>query len=191
MNQSSCNETISEGKGVGRKLPDGGLDPTPMWGPANEETMTEIGVISDTHALMREEALRLLAGVELIIHAGDVGSTAVLDALARIAPVHAVRGNVDGGSWAEALPANRVVEAEGARIFVLHRMADLDFDPAARGFAAVVFGHSHKPSQEVRNGVLYLNPGSAGPRRFRLPLSVARMRVEGKSVRAETIPLDI
>ncbi len=152
--------------------------------------MSDIGVISDTHGLVREDALRNLSGVDLIIHAGDVGNPAVLQALGAVAPVHAVRGNVDVGPWAGTLPATSTVEIGNVRIFVLHRIADLDFDPAAKGFAAVVFGHSHKASQELRNGVLYLNPGSAGPRRFRLPLSLARMRVYGKSVHADIISLN-
>ncbi len=152
--------------------------------------MSNIGVISDTHGLVREDALRNLAGVDLIIHAGDVGNPAVLQALGRVAPVHAVRGNVDAGPWAGTLPATRAVGIGRVRIFVLHRIADLDFDPAAKGFAAVVFGHSHKAAQELRNGVLYLNPGSAGPRRFRLPLSLARMSVDGNSVHAEIISLN-
>jgi uncharacterized protein len=152
--------------------------------------MRNIGVISDTHGLVREEALRFLAGVDLILHAGDVGKPAVLEALRRVAPVRAVRGNVDVGPWAETLPATTAVDIDDIRIFVLHRITDLDFDPAAKGFAAVVFGHSHKAAQELRNGVLYLNPGSAGPQRFRLPASLARMKVEGNSVQAEIISLN-
>jgi uncharacterized protein len=152
--------------------------------------MSNIGVISDTHGLVREEALRFLAGVDLILHAGDVGKPAVLEALGRVAPVHAVRGNVDVGPWAGTLPATMAIEIDRIRIFVLHRITDLDFDPAAKGFAAVVFGHSHKAAQELRKGVLYLNPGSAGPRRFRLPASLARMKVEGNSVQADIISLN-
>jgi putative phosphoesterase len=136
-----------------------------------------IGVISDTHGLLRPEALGALAGVDMIIHAGDVGKPEVLEGLSRIAPVHAVRGNVDRGDWARALPASQVVEADGPLIYVLHNLAELDLNPQAAGFAAVVSGHSHKPGHEMRNGVLYLNPGSAGPRRFRLPVTLARMVV--------------
>lgn len=150
-----------------------------------------VGVISDTHGLIREDALRKLAGVDVIIHAGDVGKPAVLDALRRIAPVYAVRGNVDSGAWAEVLPATAVIEVGGARLFVLHSIADLRIEPAVQGFSAVISGHSHKAHQEVRNGVLYLNPGSAGPQRFRLPLTVARMAVDGAFVRAEIVPLAV
>jgi len=147
------------------------------------------GVISDTHGLIRDEALRQLADVDSIIHAGDVGKPGVLDALRRIAPVSAVRGNVDSAAWAKLLPATMAIEVEHTRILVLHNLADLDRDLVAQGFAAVISGHSHRAHQEVRNGVLCLNPGSAGPRRFRLPLTVARMVVEGASVRAEIVPL--
>jgi len=150
-----------------------------------------VGVISDTHGLMRDEALRQLADVDLIIHAGDVGKPAVLDALRQIAPVHAVRGNVDTGAWAEPLPATMVIQVESARLFVLHSLADLKVDPLARGFSAVISGHSHKAHQEVRDRVLYLNPGSAGPRRFRLPLTVARLIVDGERVRGEIVPLAV
>ena len=152
---------------------------------------TLIGVISDTHGLVRDEALRELAGSDLIIHAGDAGKPEVLKTLGRIAPVYAVRGNVDAGTWAEALPEERVVEAQGARILVLHNIADLRVDPAAEGYAAVIFGHSHKASREVRNGVLYLNPGSAGPRRFRLPVTLARMVVENRAVEAAIFTLRV
>ncbi len=152
---------------------------------------SSVGVISDTHGLARDEALQRLAGVDLIIHAGDVGKPAVLNALSRIAPVQAVRGNVDTGAWAERLPLFTVAGVQNVRIFVLHNIADLDFDPSARGFAAIVFGHSHKATREMRNRTLYLNPGSAGPRRFRLPVTVARMIVEDGSVRAEILTLEV
>jgi putative phosphoesterase len=148
-----------------------------------------VGVISDTHGLLREEAIAVLAGVSLIVHAGDVGSPEVLRALAEIAPVKAVRGNVDRDAWARKLPLTRTVTVEHARIFVLHDVAQLDFDPAARGYAAVISGHSHKAREEVRNGVLYLNPGSAGPRRFRLPVTLARLEVEGVKLRPELVAL--
>jgi len=124
---------------------------------------------------MREEALRALQGSDQIIHAGDVGRPEILDALRGIAPVVAVRGNIDKGPWASVLPATAVAEAGDARIYVLHDIHDLDLDPAAAGFAIVVSGHSHKASREERAGVLYLNPGSAGPRRFRLPIALARL----------------
>ena len=150
-----------------------------------------VGVISDTHGLLREEAREALAGVALIVHAGDVGSPEVLRALGEIAPVAAVRGNVDRDAWARKLPLTRTVTVGQARIFVLHEIAQLDFDPAARGYAAVISGHSHKAREEVRNGVLYLNPGSAGPRRFRLPVTLARLEVEGGMVRSELVVLSV
>lgn len=148
------------------------------------------GVISDTHGLLRKEAVDALRGVSLIIHAGDVGSPGILDALERIAPVHAVRGNIDVDSWAERLPGTLTIEIGQARVFVLHNVADLDFHPAQRGYAAVISGHSHRPKEEKRNGVLYLNPGSAGPRRFGLPVTLALLTVDGALLRPEFIPLD-
>ncbi len=148
-----------------------------------------VGVISDTHGLLRAEALAALAGVAIIVHAGDVGSPAVLRGLEKIAPVEAVRGNVDLEGWARKLPLTRTVTVEQARMFVLHDIAQLDFDPAGRGYAVVISGHSHKAREEVRGGVLYLNPGSAGPRRFRLPVTLVRLVVEGAVVRAELVVL--
>src|SRR5712692_5164061 len=136
-----------------------------------------IGLISDTHGLLRDEALRALAGSDLIIHAGDVGRPEILDALKSVARVVAVRGNVDTGAWASALPMTAVAEAGPARIYVLHDVHALDLDPAAAGFQVVVSGHSHKPGQTERDGVLYINPGSAGPRRFQLPVTVAHLRL--------------
>lgn len=137
--------------------------------------MTTIGLISDTHGLLREEALRALEGSHLIIHAGDVGAPEILDALRTLAPLVAVRGNVDKGAWASALPTAAVAEAGPVLIYVLHDVNDLDLDPAAAGFRIVVSGHSHRPARDVRSGVLYLNPGSAGPRRFKLPVTIARL----------------
>jgi len=134
-----------------------------------------IGLISDTHGLLRPEAAKALAGCELLIHAGDVGKPEILDALKAIAPVVAVRGNVDKGEWASRLPATAVVEAIATSIYVLHDVHQLDLDPVAAGFGIVVSGHSHKASREERSGVLYVNPGGAGPRRFRLPITVARL----------------
>jgi putative phosphoesterase len=144
-----------------------------------------IGVISDTHGLLRPEALRALEGADRIIHAGDVGAPEVLEALARIAPLTAVRGNNDYEPWADVLPLTAVLEAGAALVYVLHDRNDLDLDPAAVGFRVVVAGHSHKPGQERQGGVLYFNPGSAGPRRFRLPISVGRLVVDGDDVRGE------
>ncbi len=138
-------------------------------------TITAIGLISDTHGLLRQEALRALEGSELIIHAGDVGKPEIIDTLKTIAPVVAVRGNVDTESWASALPETEVVEAGAATIYVLHDVHALDLNPAAAGFHIVVSGHSHKPARTESGGVLYINPGSAGPRRFQLPVTIARL----------------
>jgi len=149
-----------------------------------------IGVISDTHGLLRPEALTALEGSDLILHAGDVGQPEILDTLRGIAPTIAVRGNVDRGPWTDVLPLTEVVEAGEVLIYMLHDIADLDLDPAAAGFAAVVFGHSHRPSAERKDGVLYLNPGSAGPRRFTLPVTVARISVEGSRLDSEIVTLD-
>jgi putative phosphoesterase len=150
-----------------------------------------IGVVSDTHGLVRPEAIAALRGCDLVLHAGDVGRPEVLDAFGDIAPTVAVRGNVDKGAWAETLPLTEVVEAGGRLLYMLHDVSDLDLDPAAAGFAAVIFGHSHRPSAERKDGVLYVNPGSAGPRRFSLPVSVARISIEGPAFNCEIITLDI
>lgn len=149
----------------------------------------KIGVISDTHGLLRPEALGVLQGSEQIIHAGDIGDPQVLIKLAEIAPVTAVRGNVDRGPWAKRIPETNVLEAGGVLIYVLHILQRLDWRAQASGFAAVVHGHSHVPKQEMKNGVLYFNPGSAGPRRFRLPVSVGRLVVEKGEVRGEILEL--
>ena len=148
-----------------------------------------IGVISDTHGLLRREAVAALHGAEHLIHAGDIGDPAILERLSRIAPVTAVRGNVDRGAWARNLPATNVLEAAGVSTYVLHNLAELDLKPEAAGFAAVIYGHSHVPKQEMKNGVLYFNPGSAGPKRFNLPVSVGRLFVENGKLRGELIHL--
>ena len=148
-----------------------------------------VGVISDTHGLLRAEAVDALRGSDMIIHAGDVGKSEVIDRLREVAPLRVVRGNIDRKSWAAALPMTDVVEVGDHRFFVLHDIADLDVDPVAAGFAAVVFGHSHRPSIETRNGVLFLNPGSAGPRRFKLPITVARVKTSGRHIRADIVDL--
>ncbi len=153
--------------------------------------MPRIGVISDTHGLVRPEALRALAGSDLIVHAGDVGAPEVLAALRAVAPVVAVRGNNDRGAWAAALAETEVVERGGRSLYVLHDVKTLDLDPRAAGFDAVIAGHSHQPRVERRDGVLYLNPGSAGPRRFRLPVSVARLEVDARGLEAEILTLDV
>jgi len=153
--------------------------------------MTRVGVISDTHGLLRPEAVAVLEGSDLIVHAGDVGDPRILDELARLAPVRAVRGNVDHGPWAGALPLTEVVEVEGVSLYVLHILEDLDLDPAAAGLGVVVFGHTHRPLLERRGEVLYLNPGSAGPRRFDLPVGVAWIDVDGARVEAELVELRV
>jgi putative phosphoesterase len=144
-----------------------------------------IGLISDTHNLVRPEALAWLAGVEAIVHAGDICKPEVLDALARIAPVTAVRGNNDRGSWADALPAATTVAFGGISIHVVHDIADLSLDPSAPPPRVVVTGHSHKPSAATRDGVLFVNPGSAGPRRFKLPVSAAELIIDQGRVHVE------
>jgi len=148
-----------------------------------------IGVISDTHGLLRPEALAALQGSQHIIHAGDVGGPAILVQLEKIAPVTAVRGNVDYGDWAKKLPETNAVEIEGVSIYVLHILDRLDVKPEAAGFAAVIYGHSHVPKQEMKNGVLYFNPGSAGPKRFSLPISVGRLTIADGGLKAEVIDL--
>jgi putative phosphoesterase len=148
-----------------------------------------VGLISDTHGLMRERALAALRGSDLIVHAGDVGSFAVLEALRALAPVVAVRGNVDKESWASGLPATAIAHAGAALIYVLHDIHELDLDAAAAGFHIVVSGHSHKHGQTERGGVHYINPGSAGPRRFHLPLTLARLNVGVKPWKAEFVDL--
>ncbi len=155
--------------------------------------MRTIGVISDTHGLLREEALDALAGVERIIHAGDVGASEILDRLASIAPVFAVRGNTDYGAFGAGLPMTAAVELgpEEMYAWVLHDIADLDLDPEGAGFQVVVYGHSHRPSIERRGGVLYFNPGAAGPRRFDLPITVGLLHVGGdRSIEAQVIDLE-
>jgi putative phosphoesterase len=156
--------------------------------PANEE---RIGVVSDTHGLIWPEAINALQGASLIIHAGDIGAPEILESLQEIAPVVAVRGNIDKGSWGQSFPASQVVEVGQVQFYVIHNIDDLDIDPGAAGFSAVIFGHSHKPSLEMRNGVLFLNPGSAGPRRFKLPVSVAIIEVQGELLKPQLIELTI
>jgi len=149
----------------------------------------QIGVISDTHGLLRPQALEALRGSDYIIHAGDVGNSEILGELQRIAPVTAVRGNVDGGAWAKRIPLTDVLEVGGVSIYVIHILQNLDLKPEAAGFAAVVYGHSHKPEQSIKNGVLYFNPGSAGPQRFKLPISVGRLVIENGKVRGELLTI--
>jgi hypothetical protein len=148
-----------------------------------------LGVISDTHGLVRPEALAALAGVERIVHAGDIGGPEVLEALERVAPVSAVRGNNDRGGWARTIPETEVVEIGGVSLYLLHDLHELDLEPRAAGFAAVITGHSHQPKIDERDGVLYLNPGSAGPRRFKLPISLAKLTIAGQRVSARLVTL--
>lgn len=150
---------------------------------------TVIGVISDTHGLLRPEALKHLSDVAQIIHAGDIGSPNVLEKLQSLAPVSAVRGNNDKGPWADAIPESLLFEVRGHTIHVLHELAKIDMSPAAAGVAVVISGHSHKPEVEERDGVLFLNPGSLGPRRFRLPIALAKLYITDTAVRAEIIEI--
>ncbi len=150
----------------------------------------KIGVVSDTHGLVRPGLLEAFSGVEMIVHAGDIGGPAVLEELQAQAPVVAVRGNMDGGPWARGLRETEVVEIGGSPLYVLHDVGEIDLDPGAAGFRAVISGHSHRPSLRRRNGVLFLNPGSAGPRRFRLPVSAAILRVEGDTLEPTFIELE-
>lgn len=152
---------------------------------------TQVGVISDTHGLLRPEAVAALRGSDLILHGGDVGKPEVLESLKTIAPVVAVRGNNDSGPWADALPVSEIVEVGTVALYLLHDVAELDLDPRAARLAAVISGHSHRPSAEVRDGVLFLNPGSAGPRRFRLPVALARLEIRGGTLRPKLIQIEI
>ena len=153
--------------------------------------MVRVGLISDTHALIRDDALRALAGSAHIIHAGDIVKPEILDRLREIAPVTAVRGNNDRAAWADSLPEYDVVEFGAVTVYVRHDRAELDIDPAAAGFHVVVCGHSHKPMIETRDGVLYVNPGSAGPRRFKLPVAVGELTIDGERIEARIIELAV
>ena len=149
-----------------------------------------LGLISDTHGLLREEAVDALRGSDLILHAGDVGGTEILKALRAIAPVLAVRGNVDTGDWAQVLPLTEVIQAGSVTIYMLHILNNLDIDPGVAGMHIVVSGHSHKPGQAEKGGVTYINPGSAGPKRFQLPVMVARLDLGAKPWMAEFVQLE-
>jgi putative phosphoesterase len=150
-----------------------------------------LGVISDTHGLLRPEAVEALRGSDRILHAGDIGSSEVLEALAKIARVTAVRGNVDTKSWARALAETEVVEFGGVSVYMVHDRGQLDLKPGSAGFRVVVYGHSHQPKIEEKNGVLYFNPGSAGPRRFKLAVSIGRLKIKAGKVEAELVELKI
>jgi uncharacterized protein len=148
-----------------------------------------VGLISDTHGLLRPEALAFLRGSDFIVHAGDIGDAGVLDELRRLAPLTAVRGNNDKGPWAKSIAETEVLQVAEVSIYVLHDLAELDLDPVAAGFQVVVSGHSHQPRIEERDGVMYVNPGSSGPRRFKLPIAVAELHVAGSSVKAKIVEL--
>ena len=149
------------------------------------------GVISDTHGLLRPEAVEALRGSDHILHAGDVGAPEILESLAKLAPLTAIRGNIDTGGWARKLPPTEVIEIGDISIYMLHDLGQLDLKPEAAGFRVVVCGHSHQPKMEEKNGALYFNPGSAGPRRFKLPVSVGRLTIQNNHVYGELVALKI
>jgi len=150
-----------------------------------------VGVISDTHGLLRPEALAALKGSELILHAGDIGKPEVLTLLGSIAPVFAIRGNNDREAWAKKIPDILKLRINRARLYIIHNVNDLEIDPAAEGFHAVISGHSHKPVFAIRGGIIFINPGSAGPRRFKLPVAMSRLTIHGPKVRVKIIELKI
>jgi uncharacterized protein len=149
-----------------------------------------VGVISDTHGLLRPEAMEMLRGSEHIIHAGDIGAPEIIPALEKLAPVTAIRGNVDQMAWCRKFSETEVVELAGIHIYIIHDVNAIDLNPKAAGFAAVISGHSHKPHQETKDGVLYFNPGSAGPRRFKLPITVGRLEISGGRLAATVLSLE-
>jgi uncharacterized protein len=149
-----------------------------------------VGVISDTHGLLRPEAVEMLRGSEHIIHAGDIGAPEIIPALEKLAPVTAIRGNVDHQDWCRKFHETEVVELAGVHIYIIHDVNAMDLNPKAAGFAAVISGHSHKPHQETKDGVLYFNPGSAGPRRFKLPITVGRLEISGGRLAATVLSLE-
>jgi len=153
--------------------------------------MTRIGLISDTHGLLRPEAVSFLRGSTAIVHGGDIGHAGILEELTRLAPVTAVRGNNDRGVWADAIAETEVLQIGDVFSHAFHDIAQLSVDPAAAGFQVVVCGHSHKPLVETRDGVLYVNPGSAGPRRFKLPISIGELVIVGNSVKARLVELEV
>jgi putative phosphoesterase len=148
-----------------------------------------VGLISDTHGLMRPEALDALEGVDLIVHAGDIGKPEVLKALKAVAPVVAIRGNNDTGAWAKPLPDTKRLKVADTKLYIIHNVKELACDPVGVGFQVIISGHSHKPSISTRDGVLFVNPGSAGPRRFKLPIAVGKLFIRRKKVEAELIEL--
>jgi uncharacterized protein len=156
-----------------------------------QETGTRVGLISDTHGLLRPQAVEALRGSDLILHAGDIGKPEILDALRQLAPVVAVRGNIDREAWAAKIAEWELVQVERTSIYMLHDVGELAIDPAATGCRIVVSGHSHQPRIDKRGEVLFVNPGSAGPRRFKLPVSVARLQITGEETTAELITLSV
>ncbi len=154
-----------------------------------ERKHQRIGLISDTHGLLRPEALAALADSDLLIHAGDIGKPEVVAALKKIAPLVAIKGNNDTDSWARHLPETKKITLGALKLYVIHNVKELSFDPAARGFRVVISGHSHKPVIQTKDNVLFVNPGSAGPRRFKLPICVGKLLVQGETVDAEIIEL--
>lgn len=153
----------------------------------DERPLAVVGVVSDTHGLLRPEAVERLEGVDLIVHAGDVGNPAILEHLRRIAPVRAVRGNTDRGLWAAGLPRYEIFEFGGRTFYVVHDILEMDLDPRAAGVAVVISGHTHRPSIQIADGVLYLNPGSIGPRRFLLPVAMANVTIRFERLDPELI----
>ncbi len=153
--------------------------------------MMIIGVISDTHGLLRPQVIHALQGSELILHAGDIGKPEILASLEKISPVKAVRGNMDTDPWAQSIPDTQAIETPAGILYMLHNLQLLDLDPSAAGFQAIIYGHSHQPAMRHELGILYLNPGSAGPRRFRLPVSIARLSISPDGIAAELIELKI
>ena len=162
-----------------------------MTSKTTKDNPQRIGLISDTHGLMRPEALAALRDSDLLIHAGDIGKPEVIVALKKIAPLVAIKGNNDTGPWARRLPDIKKIAVGNTKLYVIHNVNELDFDPASRGFRVVIAGHSHKPVIQMKDNVLFVNPGSAGPRRFKLPICVARLTMQGESVEAEIIELRI
>jgi putative phosphoesterase len=158
---------------------------------AHGKPVASVGLISDTHGLLRREALAALEGSDVIVHAGDIGDASILAQLSAIAPVCAVRGNNDVGAWACDVPHERRLDVGGKSVFVIHDIAELTLDPATEGIDVIVSGHSHRPKTERRDGVLYVNPGSAGPRRFRLPISVGKLLFKRDRIEAELVTLDV
>lgn len=153
--------------------------------------MPRVGLISDTHGLLRPEAVTFLRGSDRIVHAGDIGDPHILTELNALAQVTAVRGNIDKGRWAQAIADTEILQVDDVFIYVIHDIAELDLDPVAAGFRVVVFGHSHQPSVREQDGVLYVNPGSSGPRRFTLPVAVAELEIDGRSVQAKLVELKV